>query len=243
MRKHSIWVVMLPLLLLFASVTAAGILMREEPIWGLGLGLFLFVIIIIPGFSMRQKHLGRIKPEHALARWGYSYNESDILADALLAQSAKRRRILAILLCVCLAFMGVIFINVIKNGDPSIPLWRLLLLLVPAALPWLGIWLYRIYLKNLIRREPCETIIGRNFLIYANTCPTMNERTGLNAAGAELRMENGACYLKILYKSTTRSRYGQVIKFTDNFSILVPAGREDEARALEGLLGKNNAKD
>lgn len=81
-------------------------------------------------------------------------------------------------------------------------------------------------------KEPCETKIGWNFLLWGNLRPVFNERETLKAMDADFLEENGRFYLRVLYRSTGRMCYGGKVEFWDRVPLLVPDGCEVKARAL-----------
>jgi hypothetical protein len=80
--------------------------------------------------------------------------------------------------------------------------------------------------------EPCVTVIGRDFLIWGNTLPVFNEREQLKLSQAELVDREGKGYLRLLYKSSVRMRYGGWAHFDDAVLLLVPSGKEGDAKLL-----------
>lgn len=137
------------------------------------------------------------------------------VAQDILDWHRKRNRWLAPFTSVCLALIGGIFATVLHEQFPNTPLWQWLLLLLPAVLPWVVRSLYRLYLKAVILREPCETVIGRDFLLWGNTRPVFNEREALKAEDADFVEENGRRCVRVLYRSIGRARYGGKVVYRD----------------------------
>ncbi len=231
MRKRVFMFIIAAELTSLSAVIIIGLLLHAEPIWGTGIGLLLFDALLIPVFLLRAKRLGRADTDEPIVAFAYSYHEADELAASVPRLSAKKRRGAAILISACLAFIGAVLIMPIHEGNPELPLWQLLFLLAPALLPWLVLSMYGTYEKSLILRDPCKTLVGRHFLLLANTRPTVNERDDLTAASAQIMSADGEQYLRVTYKSTTKMKYGGKIKFSDSFDILIPQGQEDEAKA------------
>lgn len=229
------------LILLAVGVIFVGVLIDKELVWGLGIALLLFLVITTPVFAMRVKRLGRYDDSKALARWTYSTDEAKAVAQNVLDWHRKRNRWLAPFTSACLALIGGIFATVLHEQFPNTPLWQWLLLLLPAVLPWVVRSLYRLYLKAVILREPCETVIGRDFLLWGNTRPVFNEREALKAVDADFVKENGRRCVRVLYRSIGRMRYGGKVEYRDQVSLLVPDGCEVKAQALVGVIrkGKN----
>lgn len=222
---------LLALLLLAAGVLAAGLVLGDDLVWGLGLGFLVLVLLLIPVLAIRARRLGRYQEDQVLVTWTYSSAEARQVARDVLAWQGQRNRWLVPFTAGCLALMGGIFVVVLHQQFPEPPLWQWLWLLLPAALPGLVRGLYHLYLQEQIRKDPCQTRIGRHFLVWGNVRPVFNERDTLAAVAAELLSENDQPYLKMTYHSTARMRYGQA-EFDDQVRLLVPAGRDSEARAL-----------
>lgn len=241
MIKQGFWWVIIILMLSAMGVIVAGVLINEELIWGLGLGLLLFVIMMIPVIAFRAKRLGRYDASKVLASWRYSRDEANQVARDMLDWQGKRNRWLAPFTAGCLGMTGSIFAAVLHQQFSTVPLWQLLLLLLPAGLPWAVREFYRQYLKRLILKDPCETQIGRNFLIWGNVRPVLNERETLEAVDADVLEENGRFYVRVLYRSTVRMRYGGKVEYRDRMPLLVPVGGKEKAWALVSLI--RNEKD
>ena len=222
---------LLALLLPAGGVLAAGLLMGDELVWGLGLGFLVLVLLLIPVLAIRAQRLGRYHDDQVLVDWSYSRAEARQVARDVLAWQRQRNRWLVPFTAGCLALMGGIFVVVLHQQFPEPPLWQWLWLLLPVGLPGLVRGLYHLYLQQLIRKPPCQTRIGRHFLIWGNFRPVFNERDTLAAAVAVLHAENDPHYLALTYHSTARMRYGQA-EFDDQVRLLVPAGRDSDARAL-----------
>ncbi|MBU4438437.1 MAG: hypothetical protein L6276_12500 [Acetobacterium sp.] len=235
MKPYFKWMLSL-LLLATLAVIVTGVMMAEELIWGLGLALLLFLIMLIPAIALRAKRLGRYDESKVLGSWAYSPEEARQVAQDMLGWQSKRNRWLVPFTAGCLAIIGGIFAMVLYEQFPEVPLWRWLSLLLAAGLPWAARGFYRWYLKRMIMKDPCETKIGWNFLLWGNVRPVFNERETLKAMDADLLEENGRFYLRVLYRSTGRMRYGGKVEFRDRVPLLVPDGCEVKARALVKLI-------
>ncbi len=229
MKKYTVLPVFLILLVFFAAVTAIGFVLKAEFVWGMGLSLLLFDAVLYPAFFVRKQRISRITTGEPIVEFTYTFHEADLLATVLPKKNMKKRRGYALLICICLAVCGGIFIDVVHQGNPAIPLWQLFVLLAPAVLPYIVLWIYTAYEKGLILQYPCRSLIGRDFLVLANTRPVVNERANLTAIMAKIQQIDGTPYLTVTYKSTLKARYGGTIRFTDTFDILIPEGREDAA--------------
>ncbi|WP_303867611.1 hypothetical protein [Acetobacterium wieringae] len=228
------WLVLL--LLLAVAAIAAGLFIQDELLWGLGLGFLLFFMMLVPVIAMRARRLGRVDQTPALATWRYTPDEARQVARDLLAWQRQRNRWLVPFTAGCLALLGGVFAVILHLEFPDRPLWQWLLLVVPAGLPWVVRGAYHGYLRHRIKRAPCETRIGRHFLIWGNVRPVFNERDTLVVTAADYLSENGRHYLKVCYHSTERMRYGKA-EFDDWVLLLIPAGHESEARALLTIIG------
>jgi hypothetical protein len=236
MRKHTFWTAEISLLLIFAVMALAGFVIDSEAMWGMGLALFVLVAALIPVLQAREKHIRRYENREPLASWTYSAHESDIVARDILAWHSRRNRWVPWVVGLCLLFIGAVFLEVLHAQFPAVPIRQLLPLLLPAALPWLVRWLYRMRLTRTAVAEPCVTVIGRDFLIWGNTLPVFNEREQLKLSQAELVDREGKGYLRLLYKSSVRMRYGGWAHFDDVVLLLVPSGKEGDAKLLAGTI-------
>ncbi|OFV72059.1 hypothetical protein [Acetobacterium wieringae] len=216
------------LLLLAAGGLIAGLLIGAELVWGLALG-FLVLLLLVPVLVIRAQRLGRSETDPVLVSWSYSRAEARQVARDLLAWQRQRNRWLAPFTAGCLALIGGIFVVVLHQQFPDRPLWQWLWLLLPAGLPWGIRGLYHLYLRQQILTAPCETKIGRHFLIWGNVRPVFNQRDTLTAVAAEWHLETDRHYLKLHYHSTERMRYGKA-EFDDQVRLLIPAGRDSDAR-------------
>lgn len=96
---------------------------------------------------------------------------------------------------------------------------------IAAASPW-G--------HRAIRRQPCQTRIGKNYLLVANRYHALNDYSRMSAEHAEfLPASEGMATLRVRYSFWAGKRYSRHEKDID---IPVPLGREDEARALAERL-------
>ncbi|UYO61180.1 hypothetical protein LNN31_10320 [Acetobacterium wieringae] len=229
MIKQGWWLLLL--IVPAGGALVGGLLLGDELVWGLGLGFSVFGLLFIPVLVLRAKRLGRSETDPELASWSYSRAEARQVARDLLAWQRQRNRWLAPFTAGCLALMGGIFVVVLHQQFPEPPLWQWLWLLLPAGLPWVIRGLYHLYLRQQILSTPCETKIGRHFLIWGNVRPVFNQRNTLTAVAAELDTKTDRHYLKIHYHSTEHLRYGQAA-FDDWVCLLVPADRESDARAV-----------
>lgn len=236
MIKPRFWWGIIILMLMAMAVIVAGVLLNEELVWGLGLAFVLFLIMLIPVITFRAKRLGRYDETKVLGSWSYSREEASQVARDILAWQSKRNPWLVPFTAGCLGIIGGIFAAVLHQQFPAVPLWNWLLLLLPVGLPWVARGLYRLYLKMMILKDPCETNIGRDFLLWGNVRPVFNERETLKAVDADFLEENGRFYLRVLYRSTGRMRYNSIVEFRDRVSLLVPDGCEVKARALVKLI-------
>lgn len=225
-----------------AAATAIGFYLKEELIWGLAIGFSVFYLLLLPAIYVRKKNLGRFNPAEALGSFSYSTSETQLVAATILDWQKRRNRWIAPFTAGCLGFMGVIFLVVLHTQFPEVPLWQWLWLLLPTALPYLLRAVYFFYLKRLVLKEPCTTVIGRNFLKWGNTTPVFNEREALNATDASLINENGRYYVEVLYRSITRMRYGGKVEHRDRVKLLVPLGFERMAQDLVGEIRRGKEK-
>lgn len=229
MIKQGWWLLLL--IVPAGGALVGGLLLGDELVWGLGLGFLVFGLLFIPVLVLRAKRLGRSETDPELASWSYSRAEARQVARDLLAWQRQRNRWLAPFTAGCLALMGAIFVVVLHQQFPEPPLWQWLWLLLPAGLPGVIRGLYHLYLRQQILSTPCETRIGRHFLIWGNVRPVFNQRNTLTAVAAELDTETDRHYLKIHYHSTEHLRYGQAA-FDDWVCLLIPAGRDSDAQAV-----------
>lgn len=238
MRRHSFWAIEAFLLLLFAILTGAGFFLDYEAMWGTGLSLLVFFAGLIPIFQLREKRVRRYMHGKPLVLWTYSMRESDAVARDILAWHNGRNRWIPWTISACLLFIGCVFIIILRAEFTDASVWHLALLLLPALLPWLVLLLFRIHLKNTISGDICRTVIGDDFIIWGNTLPVLNEREVLNLSWVEPIDRHGEMYLRILYKSSVRMRYGGWMHYNDTLFILVPSGKEEEARELIVTVNK-----
>lgn len=146
--------------------------------------------------------------DEALKSFLYSPEETRLVVAAILDWQKKRNPWIAPFTAGCLGFMGAILMMVLYTQFSGPPLWQWLWLLLPTALPFIIKSGYLFYLKRLILKEPCTTIIGRNFLQWGNTMSVFNEREALKATDASLITQDRHYYVEILYRSISRLRYG-----------------------------------
>jgi hypothetical protein len=88
--------------------------------------------------------------------------------------------------------------------------------------------------KRAILRQPCQTRIGKNYLLVANRYHALNDYNRMSAEHARfLPASEGMATLRMRYSFWAGKRYSRHEKDID---IPVPLGREDEARALAERL-------
>ena len=241
MKTPLVWITIL-ITMIAAGAIAFGIYIEVELIWGLGIGLGLFYALALPAFWVRAKKRSRFNPDEALASFLYSPEEARLVATAILDWQKKRNPWIAPFTAGCLGVMGAIFVMVLHTQFPEPPLWQWLWLLLPTVLPFIIKSGYLFYLKRLILKEHCVTIIGRNFLQWGNTMPVFNERESLKATDASLITKERRYYVEILYRSITRLRYGGKVEHRDRVLVLVPFGFEKSARDLVAVIRNGKGK-
>jgi hypothetical protein len=225
-----------------AGAIAIGIYLNAELIWGLGIGFGLFYYLLLPALYLRNKNIGRLNPDQALASYYYSPDEARQVAAAILSWQKRRNRWIAPFTSGCLGLMGVIFVVVLHTQFPDPPLWWWFWLMILAVLPFVLRVSYFFYLKRLILKDPCKTIVGRNFLMWGNTIPVFNERETLKATDANLITQDNRQYVEVLYRSITRMRYGGKVEHRDRVLVLIPLGFERAAQDLVTVIRSGKGK-
>lgn len=224
------------LTLAIATVMAIGFNLGIELIWGLGIGLGLTYCLVLPALYIRDKNMGRYNPEQSLTRFNYSQDETKLVAATIIDWQKKRNRWIAPFTAGCLGMIGGIFLVVLHAQFPETPLWKWFWLLLPVSLPFIIRFVYFFYLRRIILKVPCMTIVGRNFLKWGNTMPVFNEREDLKAIDASLITKDDRHYVEILYQSISRLRYGGKVEHRDWVLVLIPLGFERPAEDLVALI-------
>lgn len=224
------------LTLAIATVMAIGFNLGIELIWGLGIGLGLTYCLVLPALYIRDKNMGRYNPEQSLTRFNYSQDETKLVAATIIDWQKKRNRWIAPFTAGCLGMIGGIFLVVLHAQFPETPLWQWFWLLLPVSLPFIIRFVYFFYLRRIILKVPCMTIVGRNFLKWGNTMPVFNEREDLKAIDASLITKDDRHYVEILYQSISRLRYGGKVEHRDWVLVLIPLGFERPAEDLVALI-------
>lgn len=221
-----------------AAATAIGIgfFTEIELVWGLGIALGLFYYLLLPALYIRDKNMGRFNPDQFLTRFNYSPDEAKLVATTILDWQKKRSQWIAPFTAGCLGMTGGIFLVVLHSQFPETPLWQWFWLLLPVSFPFMIRFIYFFYLKRIILKVPCITIVGRNFLKWGNMMPVFNEREDLKAIDASLVTKDDRHYVEVLYRSISRLRYGGKVEHRDRMLVLVPLGFERSAQDLVALI-------
>jgi len=221
-----------------ATATAIGIgfFTEIELVWGLGIGLGLFYYILLPALYIRDKNRARFNPDQFLTSFNYSLDETKLVAATILDWQKKGNRWIAPFTAGCLGMTGGIFLVVLHAQFPETPFWQWLWLLLPVSFPFITQFVYFFYLRRIILKVPCMTIVGRNFLKWGNMMPVFNEREDLKAIDASLVTKDDRHYVEVLYWSISRLRYGGKVEHRDRVLVLVPLGFERPAQDLVALI-------
>ena len=131
---------------------------------------------------------------------------------------------MSILLSICLAIIFAPFVALADSEG-----LRILFIVIGAAavvLPYLSIWLAPAYTAAQIRKTPCLTIVGLDYILVCNRYIGINDRMDLKLKTAGVTTRDGGFEVLVLVY-TFRGRYGGRIDITVEAPI--PRGRTEEA--------------
>ena len=217
-----------------AIVAVYGGVTGTEEILGAGVAAAALPYAFMPVLYQRSKKKERLKSRvDALLVWEYCLDEAERIAVHEMKRTRKSSVGLSILLAVCLAIIFAPFIVIAETAEI-----RSLLLgigLAAVFLPFLSIYLAPAYTASQIRKTPCLTIVGHDYILVCNRYIGINDRGDLKlkTAGVATR-DHYFPVLVLVY--TFRGRYGGRINYT--VEVPIPQDRVDEAERFAGTQKK-----
>jgi hypothetical protein len=134
-------------------------------------------------------------------------------------------------MCVCLVVIFVPFVVLSMQEDSGLP--PMLPVALPVVLlPWLAVPVVPAVVARKIRRYPCVTLVGPDYILVANRYLGINDRHDLTAVETryEPSPDGGMATLRVRY----RFKVGRVTTLIHRWvDVPVPHGREREAAELD----------
>jgi hypothetical protein len=204
---------------------------REEMIAAGAAAAFLF-LLLVPAFGLRAGRVEKIRARQgALLAWEYAPCEIGEIVRTQRRAIRKTSVSIALLMCVCLVVIFVPFVVLSMQEDSGLP--PMLPVALPVVLlPWLAVPVVPAVVARKIRRYPCVTLVGPDYILVANRYLGINDRHDLTAVETryEPSPDGGMATLRVRY----RFKVGRVTTLIHRWvDVPVPHGREREAAELD----------
>ncbi len=210
-----------------AALTAYGAHTGNGAALASSLSVGTILLFLIPVLHIRNRKIQRVQNKtDLLLCWEYAPFEAEDIAREQYLTARKNSLFVAMLLSVC---MAIVFIPLVWHSvRPQSGLPPMLPYMIAAILlPCLGVPLVPAIVANRIRRSPCITFIGRDYVLIANRYIGLNDRYKLNLERAEIDVVDGKrMRLHVQYSFKGGRTLRTFYKWVD---IPVPYGKEQEA--------------
>lgn len=208
-----------------------GLIAGEERLIAGGMGAGFIFLLLIPAFRQRSARVDKIRAKQdALVEWEYGPHEIEKIVEAQRPVVRKTSASLALLVCVCLIVIFAPFVVLSMQEDSGLP--PMLPIAIPVVLaPWLAMPLAPGVVARKVRRQPCVSLIGRDYILVANRYLGINDRHALTAVEAkyEPSQDGDMATLHVRYQF----KVGRLTFLVNRWvGIPVPYGREREAANL-----------
>lgn len=185
------------------------------------------LLFLLPALYARNRKIQKVQDQTGLLlHFEYpSYQREDIAQEQFLAVRKTSFRV-ALLLCFC---MAVVFAPLVWHSmQPQSGLSPMLPYMIAAMLlPFVAVPLAPAMVANSIRRSPCMTYVGRDYVVVANRYIGLNDRYKLNAQRATIHSGSGQrMRLRVQYSFLAGRTIRTYFRWVD---IPVPYGKEREA--------------
>jgi hypothetical protein len=175
MKRHS-HVPYLFWILFFACtlpIVYAAIIDQEEFVL-LSLIPAVFLVIALIVFKVRSRQFEKIlRKEGHLLYFEYNSGEVEEIIDHELTKLKKASYTLALLFGICLMIIAVPLSLMMQKSDPSSPVCAVYASAV--LIPVLGALYATQVQKHKIRKYPCVTAVGKDYILTANRYPGIND--------------------------------------------------------------------
>jgi hypothetical protein len=214
-----------------AAAAIYGGIAGVELLLGIGAAAGFLCLIFIPVTHARTVKTQRIRQrDDALIVFDYARGEVDEIVSAQRRIALKKSRSLSILFSICIAVIFAPFCVITRQSGDGQTLWIIAVICI--VLPWLSLLVGPAAAENRLRRTPCTSVIGRDYILVTNKYHGVNDRHQLTAVETQFQAprNGGMATLRIRYRflamnTPTRTFYLWV-------DVPVPRGREEEAKGL-----------
>lgn len=202
---------------------------REEIVLpGLLPAVILALGLII--YTVRNRQLNKIqRREGLLLRFEYNAQEAEEIIAHELPKFKKASYGLALLFGVCLLVIAIPFAQAMQRNDPNAPVWAVYACAV--LFPILGALYAPQVLKRKIRKNPCVTAVGMDYILIANRYPGINDYSKLILNHVSFSKEEPGCMrrLRLDYSFLAMKNAARIPKSVE---VYVPYGKLREAESL-----------
>lgn len=227
--KHRSRVPVLFWILLFACafpvVYAAAAGREEYVLFGVIPAVILMLFLIV--YKVRSRQFEKIlRREGHLLYFEYTSDEAEEIIGHELPKFKKASYGLALLFGVCLLVIAVPFAQAVQSGGPNPPVWAVYACAV--LVPMLGALYAPRALARKIRKYPCVTCVGMDYILIANRYPGINDYGKLKLDCASfMKAEPGTMrWLRLDYSFVAMKNATRIQK-----SVEVPVPRDQIAGA------------
>ena len=190
-----------------AAATVYGGVCGSDAALGVGLPVGFLSLLFIPILYVRANKRRRLfARQDALLVWDYAPYEAERIAAGEARKTRKTSVQLSVLMAVCLAILFAPFIFFVEIPQSA---RQLLMIIGPVTvlLPFASIYFAPAYTVSQIRRCPCRTIIGPDYILLSNRYIGINDRADLRLVRAEVKHgAGGEETLQLTY--TFKMKYG-----------------------------------
>jgi uncharacterized membrane protein HdeD (DUF308 family) len=218
-----LWILLIACVL---PIVYAIVKRREEYVlWGLIPAVILGLALLV--YMVRSRQFEKIlRREGHLLHFEYTSMEAEEVIDHELPKFKKASRGLALLFGVCLLVIAIPFAQLMQKNSPDSPVWAVYA--CAALVPVLGALYAPRVLKRRIRKSPCATCVGMDYILIANRYPGINDYGKLKLDCASfMKTEPGTMrWMRLDYSFVAMKNATRIQK-----SVEVPVPRDQTAGA------------
>jgi len=221
---------------IFGGISAFGGIIGNEPVLAIGITLCAFCLLLMP-----IRH-GRAIKKHKIAQktaailvFEYSASEAEGIAQEHKGSVRVLSIRLSLLFSVCFFIIFLPFI-LIARASLSDTALLIAIMMMSMILPWFSVFIAPAVTARKIRRQPCVSVIGYDYIYIANRYIGINDRASLQLKRLVTEPDGQGIKLRALYSFLGGSRYRMI--FSKWVDVPVPIHCEQQAREMAERFSK-----